>query len=196
MSVSKVSASVLDSSVDLGNYSQNKYKGTLTAPEFPGKYSVFVYADDKAGNVSLAESEFTVALWHTPKTDWVKTDRFNITDYNRIKNNLIYLYQVSAKLQRNYSFPDMGDDLMDYSSWWDVDKFNLFETNLELINQHIFTQDYGVAQKFFENGVFIKWDELNRIESATLAMNEILERQKAGLRKIGFRLGRFKEVRT
>ena len=26
--------------------------------------------------------------WQTPKTNWTANDRFNISDYNRIKNNL------------------------------------------------------------------------------------------------------------
>ena len=39
--------------------------------------------------------------WQTPKTDWYGKviegvyvgDRFNAVDYNRIKNNLIYIYK-------------------------------------------------------------------------------------------------------
>lgn len=29
--------------------------------------------------------------WITPKTDWVSSDYFNVSDYNRIKNNALYL---------------------------------------------------------------------------------------------------------
>lgn len=33
--------------------------------------------------------------WVTPKTDWDRdTDRFNYTDYNRLKGNISYLYQL------------------------------------------------------------------------------------------------------
>ena len=31
--------------------------------------------------------------WINPKTDWTKNDRFNYSDYNRIKNNLNYLHE-------------------------------------------------------------------------------------------------------
>lgn len=46
------------------------------------------------------------AVWQTPKTDWTGTttssgeyvgDRFNATDFNRIKNNLDYLRELAIK---------------------------------------------------------------------------------------------------
>lgn len=43
--------------------------------------------------------------------------------------------------------------------------------------------------------MFIKYDELNRLEKACEKMKDIIERQTIGLRKIPFILGRFKEVR-
>lgn len=195
MAVTEVRATIRNNTIDLEKTDKGSYEGSVNAPENPGDYSVKILASDDAGNVAVAESALNVMLWHTPKTDWKETDRFNISDFNRIKNNLIYLHELSEELQRNYSMPDMGDDITDYKPYWDVKKFNLFETNLDLINDHIFTVDYGMGQTFYENGIFIKWDELNRIESAILSMNEIMQKQKSGLRKIGFRLGSYKEVR-
>lgn len=198
MSVTQVYATIKDDSVNLENSSGNSYGGSMRAPDIRGNYNVSVAANDDAGNVSVATSVLNVMLWHTPKTDWKSTDgtdRFNISDYNRIKNNLEHLHNMSCDLQMIYSMPDMGDDILDYSPYWDVKKFNLFEANLDLINKHIFTQDYGTAQRFLANGPFIKWDELNRIESAILSMNELLKMQKKGLRRIGFRLGQYREVR-
>lgn len=195
MSVTQVYATIKDDSVSLESSSGNSYSGSMSAPDVRGNYSVSVTANDDAGNVSVATSVLNVMLWHTPKTDWKSTDRFNISDYNRIKNNLEHLHKLSCDLQMIYGMPNMGGDILDYSPYWEVEKFNLFETNLDLINKHIFTQDYGTAQRFLENGAFIKWDELNRIESAILSMNELLEMQKNGLRKIGFRLGQYREVR-
>ena len=32
--------------------------------------------------------------WTTPKTNWTKTDFFNLSDYNRIKNNLPIMSNV------------------------------------------------------------------------------------------------------
>lgn len=191
MSVTKVTANISDETKVLENNGNDNYSGNLTAPSESGVYAVNIEAYDDVGNVRTATSYADVTLWHTPKTNWSATDRFNFTDYNRIKNNLNYLHQLAVSMWNEFDMPNMGADITDYTAFWDVDVFNLFESNLELINKHILTQDFGVSQRFFENGTFIKWDELNRIESAILSMNDLLERQKRGLKRVSFRLGQF-----
>lgn len=137
-----------------------------------------------------------VMAWIDPKTNWASTDRFNIEDYNRIKGNLEYVYEKAVEISAIFSIQDMGNEKTGYADFFYASEFNLFEQNLATINQNIFTQDYGVAQTFYDNGPFIQWEELNRIESATLSMLEILNRQKAGLRKLSFRLGNMKGVKV
>ena len=132
--------------------------------------------------------------WTEPKTNWVVTDRFNVADFNRIKNNLEWLYEKAVKLYKNFDIADMGEDITSFESYWNVAFFNAFESNVETINNTIYTKDYGISQRFFENGPFIKWDELNRIESACLSMKDILDRQEAGLQRLSFRLGVMKGV--
>ena len=193
--IEKVTATVAEETTDLKE-SNSVYTGELTAPMDSGSYPVTVSAYDDSGNVTVNTSTVTeVTLWHTPKTNWKATDRFNYVDYNRIKNNLTYLHDLAQEVYKQFSIVDMGADIEDYTGWFTAAAFNAFESNLETINKNIFTQDYGVSQRFFNNGQFIKWDELNRIESATLQMNDLLERQKATLRKLPFRLGAFREVR-
>lgn len=133
--------------------------------------------------------------WIEPKTNWVSTDRFNIEDYNRIKGNIEYLHERAEKLYRAFGIQNMGEDKADYSAFFYANEFNLFEQDLAIINQSIFTQDLGVSQTFYDNGPFIQWDELNRIESATVAMLELLNRQRAGLRRLSFQLGNMKGVK-
>ena len=70
------------------------------------------------------------------------------------------------------------------------------EENLETINANVFTVDYGERKTFYENMPFIQWDELNRIESATLSIRSILDRQEEGLKRIPYRLGNFKGIRV
>ena len=132
--------------------------------------------------------------WKKPKTDWKSSDRFNIVDFNRIKNNLRFLHQKACKLYRNFDIENMGDEVTSYESYWNVAFFNAFESNVDVINNIIYTKDYGITQRFFENGPFIKWDELNRIESACLEMKDILDRQESGLQRLSFRLGGMKGV--
>lgn len=196
MAVTKVTASLEDETKALNKVNDDTYSGNMTAPLDSGIYPVSLSAYDDAGNVAVATAYANVSLWHSPKTDWKSTDRFNFEDYNRIKNNLVYLHEFAVSMWKSFNISDMGEDIREYTVVWDVDIFNLFESNLDVINKNIFTQDFGVSQRFFENGSFIKWNELNRIESAILSMNDLLERQKAGLRRLGFRLGSLKGVRT
>ena len=134
--------------------------------------------------------------WITPKTDWNTNSKFNIDDYNRIKNNLVYLKDRANKLIIPFEIDDMGSDLTAYTSFWDVKIFNLFETNLEKINQKTYNKNLGDTKTFYENGQFIKYDELNRLESSMVTLKDTLDRQEQGLRHIPFRMGRFKEVRV
>lgn len=133
--------------------------------------------------------------WVEPKTDWKENDRFNIQDYNRIKNNLSFLNERASRLIKPFSIINMGSDLTSYESYWDVNVFNAFEKNLETINNSTFNKDYVATKTFYENGQFVKWDELNRIESATLAINKMLENLDVALRKLPFRLGGYKAIR-
>lgn len=177
-----------------------RYETDFTAPIKSGDYSAEIHAFDDAGNVSIANSETNEELtvkvkkWEIPKTNWGVNDRFNFKDYNRIKNNLEYLHKEASDLWKQFNVEDMGEEVSDYVTSWKVRYFNAWEKNIEIINNIILTKDYGQSQTFYENGVFIQFGELNRIESAILSMKDILERQKAGLRRLSFRLGKFKEV--
>ena len=196
MAVNSITASILEDTTTLENISEDIYSGELTAPSTGGDYTIQVTAYDDAGNVAVATSEvIEVSIWHTPKTDWKATDRFNFEDYNRIKNNLQWLHDKVEELYKPFEIQDMGEDITDYLSYWEAKYFNAWEQNLDIINGNMYKQDYGVAQRFFENGAFIQWNELNRLESATLCMRDILDREEAGLRRIPFRLGNFKGVR-
>lgn len=194
MAVEKVTAGIAEETTQLQNTEDDIYSGSLEAPAEGGEYSLEVTAYDDSGNVSVISSEIEVSIWHTPKTDWKSTDRFNFVDYNRIKNNLLWLHEKVSELYSPFEIEDMGMDITDYLSYWKVQYFNAWEKNLDIINNHMFTKDYGTAQRFFENGPFIQWTELNRIESAILNMRDILERQEAGIRRLSFRFGAFKEV--
>lgn len=130
-----------------------------------------------------------------PKTNWTKNDPVNIEDYNRIKNNLLYLHERAQLFYGDFSILDMGSDLADHEPMWDVDVYNAFEKNLEIINQHTFTQDYGITVTFYENGPFIRPEELNRIESATVSIKTVLDNLEAGLRRLPFRLGQYRAPR-
>lgn len=133
--------------------------------------------------------------WIEPKTDWSSESRFNIEDYNRIRNNLNYLYDVALVRIGTFEIEDMGVDLvvdMDEGKDWDVDVFNAIENNLHTISNKIINANIGAKKTFYENGLILDFNELNRIESVTLRNKNALDNLSAGLRRIPFRLGQFK----
>ena len=134
--------------------------------------------------------------WVAPKTDWKSSDRFNISDYNRIRGNLEYLHDYVEKLYTFFSMADLGVDKQSYADYFYAREFNGFEEALEQINSTAYTQDIGTKQTFSDNGSFIDWNELNRLESATLKIYNLLEKQENALQRLSFRLGYGKGVRA
>lgn len=134
--------------------------------------------------------------WEAPKIDWTANDRFNITDFNRIKNNLMYLQELGCDVYKLFSLEDMGDDKTSYAEYWKPSEFNLFESNLELIKNAFPASDIGIRKTFFENAPFIDYIELNRIESAMLNYYQMGTMQKAINPRLAFRLGNMKGVKV
>lgn len=127
--------------------------------------------------------------WSTPKTDWKATDAFNIDDFNRIKNNLKYLHDESEIIYGEYAITDMGADISSYAGFWDVSKFNIIEQNLITINEHMNGQNIGQALTFYENGVFITFSELNRIEGVSMNLKAIIDGWREAMATLPFRMG-------
>lgn len=190
-----------------GNITQLKYMGNdvyyaeINVPNVIGHYNVAIQAEDEAGNISRIDGEsnsaltLTVSNWTEPKIDWKPTDRFNFIDYNRIKNNLIHLHERAVALSRFFTIENAGEDISSYKTYWDVDSFNIFERNLEEINKQFLNYDYGQKQTFYENGVFIQFNELNRIENAMLDMKRWMSEREKTINTLPIRMGSFKGVR-
>ena len=143
-----------------------------------------------------------MATWETPKTDWYGAtaggvytgDRFNYTDYNRIKNNLIYLHDLAITLYDDFDIEDVGDDktVADYPY---ADEINAIEQNLETINKNTLSQSYGDTKTYTANDAFINYTELNRLEKATLDLYDKITNTANGRRTLelnfGFKSGDF-----
>ena len=133
--------------------------------------------------------------WSTPKTNWKLYSKFNIEDFNRIKNNIAYLHEIAVDTLGGFDIEDMGSDMDNYASYWNVDHFNAIEHNLLSIANKVSTKDYGPYQTFYANGIFIGYQELNRIEKACAELKTMIEDQANMVRRIPFKLGRYKEER-
>ena len=144
--------------------------------------------------------------WIEPKTDWqahydesgqFTGDYVNVEDYNRIKNNFLYLREYIKKIFFNPPVITVGVDKhtpennnpdFDNDNFF-ADEWNLIEDALETLDNHIAVLNHGDKQTFYENGAFISYSELNRLEQASLDIYTHItdsERQKLHL---SFRLG-------
>lgn len=178
--------------VDVGN---NTYEAIVTAPNRDGPYEITINAVSSTGDTDSASIDLKVSSWIEPKVDWKSTDRFNIKDFNRIRNNIISIQELLSYDYGQIPIESMGEELTDYAGYWNVDFFNAFEKNVEIFYEYLPVSDFGTTQKYYVNGLFIKYDELNRIENLLLRFKDFISYQNAGVRKLPFRLGAFKEVR-
>lgn len=135
--------------------------------------------------------------WTTPKTDWgfsrdengrYSGDYFEAEDYNRIKNNLQWLRVFGSYLYPEFTITDMGSDRSEEEYLY-ADEVNMLEDNLAKIAEGTYHPDYGNPPVFADNGEFIDYRELNRIEGAILDMYKKLTGQYEGRRMLTFMLG-------
>lgn len=107
--------------------------------------------------------------WITPKTDWNSSTRFSYVDYNRIRNNLLYINDMLNNLYPSVAKEiDLGEEKTGYSEGYYISEFNAFEDALESFNR--IGQDVSLGNKktFVGNKSFIEYDECNRLESSLL----------------------------
>ena len=127
--------------------------------------------------------------WTTPKTNWVSTDYFNYSDYNRIIGNLKYLLDLANEIYASFSYESMAA-VGSYTFYWMPSQFNRIESNLKILYDNI-THDsisFGSTKSFTYNGKFIDYGELNRIERLCLIIHTQLETQKKGRLQLAFNL--------
>lgn len=138
-----------------------------------------------------------MADWKTPKTDWhgsidsegnYSGDRFNAVDFNRIKNNLIYLRDLAVKMYKDFTIDKVSDD-KGYADYPYADEINTIESNLTKINANTLLRNYGVPPSYSDNGAFLDFTELNRIESAELDLYNRLTNEHDGRRMFTWNFG-------
>lgn len=136
-----------------------------------------------------------MAEWTTPKTDWFgetvdgiySGDYFNASDYNRIKNNLNYLYELAQKLYSSFTITSMGNDKT-YSDFFYTDDINNIENNLYTL--YLKTLKKTIAKTiYYYDSKTPDYTELNRIESLTLDLYNKLTAQYEGRRTLEFNFG-------
>ena len=144
-----------------------------------------------------------MADWITPKTNWASSDA---QGGDKVKIGLIdvdgHNFPNLALMKDVYGSEydkDMGTDYVvgtDEDKMWSVDVFNAIEDNLDTINEHTFNFDFGLKTTFYANGVFIRYTELNRIESASLQLYEAIVNHVKTIPVLPFVLGQYRLLRA
>ena len=136
-------------------------------------------------------------MWVTPKTDWHYEldseglyigDRFNASDFNRIKNNLEYLRELAIKMYDDFTIHALGTDRTPKDYFY-ADEINQLEENLNTVNQKSIKGAYGNTPSYTANGNIMDFAELNRLEGAILDLYDKLSNQNDGRRTFTWNFG-------
>lgn len=133
--------------------------------------------------------------WTEPKTNWTKDDFFNIEDYMRITNNIMYLKDFLDSLfyglsdlqlmsEKNISEPIYAREIND------------IENNIELLNIETYKLEIGDTKEYFPNQRTMDFNELNRIEKAMFDIYTKMKKHKELLTRLSFRLGNQKGLKV
>ena len=135
--------------------------------------------------------------WTTPITNWAALydtegnyigDYFSYVDFNRIRNNLVALTTLGSELY-NFTFTTELPEEKTVTGYPYASDINSFETRLDELNRQSVNLSIGTKKTFTDNGVFIDYAELNRIESAMLEMQRIFANASGGRKMLKFTLG-------
>lgn len=135
--------------------------------------------------------------WETPKTDWHGSvdmegkytgDRFNASDFNRIKNNLDYLRDLAVTMHKEFSLVSLGEDRTPVDYFY-ADEINQLEANLNTLNDSTLKRPYGTAPTYVDNGKTMDFTELNRLEGAMLDLYDLLTNEFNGRRMLAWSFG-------
>lgn len=137
--------------------------------------------------------------WQTPKTDWKaeydETGRYTgdyleAADFNRIYGNMEYLQQLRAPLWPWYdSWAWLVQDITP-ASFARARDFNTLEELLQQLADSTADPGIGPVHRWEENGPSPTAADLNRIESGTLAIYNLLIQQQIARPKLAFGLNR------
>lgn len=143
-----------DNELEFSHSGGTTYAATASIDSSETDHVAVVTATDSAGN--SATETMVVAIsgsWSTPKTDWYgytdvdgiyHGDRFNSEDFNRIKNNLAYLREISVTMYKEFSINDLGED-RSKEKYFYADEINQLEENVKIIAENTFSP--GVESK-------------------------------------------------
>lgn len=134
-------------------------------------------------------------MWIEPKINWVESDRFNLSDYNRIKNNIAHIYSMALEVYSDFPFEEMGSDKTEYYEFPYADEFTKLEQNLKNIKENTFAFTSDGFREWYENERTPTYQDFNRLEKSCLLFYNGFSSMKNQKNKLAFRLGGFGKLK-
>lgn len=128
-----------------------------------------------------------MAVWQTPKTNWVASDYFNVEDWNRIIGNIEYIKELCAELYPDFviaAVPYKGHEDFPYAR-----ELNDIENNLQAINNNTYPLNLGDKKTWQANRAAPSYEDFNRWENAIMKLGTSLKAQMETLPRLSFVLG-------
>lgn len=148
----------------------------------------------------------TSMAWQTPKTDWYggvdaegnySGDRFNASDFNRIKNNLVVLTEMRREIDPD--FGELGSLLLEKiapetdrteSDYFFADEIqNMVQYALEFSGSVSDWKKRGLRTIYSDNEKTMTFEELNALENTILNAYENLRDRLEGRRMFTWNFG-------
>lgn len=133
--------------------------------------------------------------WLTPKTDWESTDFYNLTDYNRIRGNLLYIKGFAKKFLGKVTYLKTMTEKTSYSESFTPDEVNDLQYNLGRINELTYELDIGDDTEYEKGGYTPTYEQWNRLESYTLEIRDNLIADNPNLTRLTQKLGNSDSIR-
>ena len=126
--------------------------------------------------------------WQTPKISWTESDAFRLDpDYERIRDNLLYLRQRAAAITRRPDYGEMSSYTADGLPL--ADFFNRVEENLAALADAVQLRPEYSTRSFSPGSLVWDWRDLERIEGMLLQVYNDLNAIESGQQKLAFCLG-------
>lgn len=123
--------------------------------------------------------------WIKPKIDWVATDYFNASDYNRIVGNVLFLEELSHSVIGTLDFYGMTEEKANLELLY-ADEMNSITQNIKMMNVYSFDDSLKICN---DNGTFLTYIDLNKLEALIYMLYITMKSQISFIKRLSFRLG-------
>lgn len=133
--------------------------------------------------------------WQTPKINWNSDDYFNKDDFNRIKNNLLYIKGFLKKFRGKVTQIQPLNDKNSYTELLHPQDVNCLQANLTRLNEISYNLDIGANTEYYNGSYTPSYEQWNRLETYTLDIKNLIQTDNPGFSRITQKLGNKDSIR-